>query len=490
MAGPREERQWPRCETFETAKHQGYRQLVPTNNRAYIYRYSKYWVDESKRLPYGDKGLRAVYSLISCPWFERLWMWQEVRLANPEAVLMCGFDTLLWMSFRTAMFCIARKLHGKKHSILIPELFIARIREISQLVESDDLDAHFLKIMDDTRHCKYTDPRDRVYAILNLLEPSAENIFIEPDYEKTTMQVYQEVTLRYIDQYMDTNKLTSSGLNDTLSKMPTWVTDWTVVNTATPLIIEKPSGYSFPKVQHGGAGILSATVQHDDGVDFRDEMDLIAEIRRIAPRDILRGSYIGGGSLIAAYCKTLCVNTFSDAYFPPCMIFPTSQQSLDFMSAILQGGKMPVPDCSPGTQTAKFLCYIREYCRDRSFVKTGEGYMGLAPKSALPGDLICVLLGCYTPLLLRPTSDSQYQLVGSYYVPGFMNGEAFLGLVPETHQAIRIYYERISTHFWGFINHRTRETQYKDPNSNSLQKRIKMKKHRCLPIAMDRSNLR
>ena len=62
-------------------------------------------------------------------------------------------------------------------------------------------------------------------------------------------------------------------------------------------------------------------------------------------------------------------------------------------------------------------------------------YMGLAPQDSKHGDLVCVILGCPVPLLLRlvgegkdnpqaSKEDSQrYRLLGECYVDGFMNGE-------------------------------------------------------------------
>lgn len=62
-------------------------------------------------------------------------------------------------------------------------------------------------------------------------------------------------------------------------------------------------------------------------------------------------------------------------------------------------------------------------------------YMGLAPQDSKYGDLVCVILGCPVPLLLRPVEegdknfraskvDSQrYRLLGECYVDGFMKGE-------------------------------------------------------------------
>ena len=282
----------------------------------------KHWADRNKNLPYGDKELHAIYSLISCPWFERLWIWQEIRLAKSNAMIVCGFDTLSWGSFRTALFCLNYKAYHIKQTRVISEQFSARVIKTYPLANSE-LKSTFLGLMHDTRYCKYTDPKDRVYAILSLLELSDEAIDIEPDYTKRTGQVYRDVTLRYINQHKRLEILTLSGLNERPSKMPTWVPDWTVVDTLWPLPSRLASGRTRAGVQYRGASILSvtgsvsATVQHVDRIECKDYMTLIAEIQRLAPHNFLRGSYIGSGSLLTAYCNTLCANSFNDRYLPP-----------------------------------------------------------------------------------------------------------------------------------------------------------------------------
>jgi hypothetical protein len=56
-------------------------------------------------------------------------------------------------------------------------------------------------------------------------------------------------------------------------------------------------------------------------------------------------------------------------------------------------------------------------------------YIGLAPKPAQVGDLICILFGCCTvPIVLRHCEDKKgavyFQLVGESYMHGIMDEEA------------------------------------------------------------------
>lgn len=56
--------------------------------------------------------------------------------------------------------------------------------------------------------------------------------------------------------------------------------------------------------------------------------------------------------------------------------------------------------------------------------------LGLAPESVKPRDIICVILGCSVPVILRerklPTGD-YFELIGEAYISGMMDGEALSG---------------------------------------------------------------
>lgn len=350
-----------------------------------------HWADENQELPYGDKELLALYSLISCPWFERLWIWQEIRLAKSNAILICGYDTIPWESFRTALCCLYRKAHLIKQIGEISEQFSARVLKTYPLAHTE-WNSTFVYTLFLTRNCKYSNPKDRVYAVLSLLESCGEAVDIEPDYTKRTAQVYQDVTLGYINQRKRLNLLSLSGLNKRLSEMPTWVPDLTVVDYPLLLTYGLASGLSDSEVQYRGAGLLkvtgsiSATVQHADRIDTRGPNGLIAEIQRLAPHDVLQGSYIGSCNLITAYCNTLCANEFSDGYLPHVEFLPDFQHSLDLLSAILQPGMKELPDYSPSTPAYKFFKHCAGYLTGRSFFQTREGYIALGLRYAQRGD--------------------------------------------------------------------------------------------------------
>lgn len=57
------------------------------------------------------------------------------------------------------------------------------------------------------------------------------------------------------------------------------------------------------------------------------------------------------------------------------------------------------------------------------YIETDGGRLGLAPRCALPGDVIAVLKGYSMPVVIRKTGD-HYTFIGACYVLGYMEGEA------------------------------------------------------------------
>lgn len=64
------------------------------------------------------------------------------------------------------------------------------------------------------------------------------------------------------------------------------------------------------------------------------------------------------------------------------------------------------------------------FLRTRRLMMTIKGCIGLVPINTQQGDIICLLLGCDVPMVLRVLENQQYKVVGGCYVHGVMEGEA------------------------------------------------------------------
>lgn len=68
-----------------------------------------------------------------------------------------------------------------------------------------------------------------------------------------------------------------------------------------------------------------------------------------------------------------------------------------------------------------------EWSRDCRLVATERGDLGMGPGAARKGDVVCVLVGCSVPVVLRGDERRGFVLVGECFVPGYMQGEALAG---------------------------------------------------------------
>lgn len=95
---------------------------------------------------------------------------------------------------------------------------------------------------------------------------------------------------------------------------------------------------------------------------------------------------------------------------------------------------------------------VRDTWTDMRFFTAGK-FMGFGPFDMQPGDVVSVLLGLSTPLIIRPAKGGAYTVVGWAYVHGLMDGEALLGpLLPTwrskqywTNRRFLVRYQNIET---------------------------------------------
>lgn len=73
------------------------------------------------------------------------------------------------------------------------------------------------------------------------------------------------------------------------------------------------------------------------------------------------------------------------------------------------------------------------------FFGTSRGYIGVCGSPVQAGNLVCVLAGCPTPVILR-SSGSQFSLVGACYVEGLVDGQAIdmVGTGQLEHQVMQL----------------------------------------------------
>jgi Heterokaryon incompatibility protein (HET) len=133
----------------------------------------------------------AILGIVQRPWFNRIWVLQEVAWSW-SATVICGGTELPWDSFRKGLLRLVGKLSFEPPSVLS--------------FKRDNLHNYFdmtpqvmFSELSRTRHCKATDPLDKIYALYPLASPFNDQLSLPPvDYNQSPLELNASIatTLR------------------------------------------------------------------------------------------------------------------------------------------------------------------------------------------------------------------------------------------------------------------------------------------------------
>ena len=433
------------------------------------------WLDLNHPAPFSEVIYKAIMCFLARPWFNRLWIWQEVLLAN-RAHFVCGEETMTWMAFRKSVLC----LQGRREPGYIKGFsrLVSRAWQICSLnSDTGPRELHLGHVLEQTKGAQCSDPRDRIYAVLNLVSEQYR-YELQPNYKKSVFDVFADVVMQDIRNSGQFLLLTHCGLRDEVCTMPSWIPNWSVPKPFTTLWEPRACG----KAGHE-AEVLHDNVMAMTGICAAQ----ILTCRPILPvgdapfekvYSWLRTTIVFASQFLDRFwptkaqvneiiCRTLCTNLFTDRYEPmrgACLDF---RETMDRFCKI----RDPQNEISSDfvTDNALFLDMVRYQAQGRTLIVTDSPrFIGLAPDTCREGDRIAVLLGCPSPMVLEEEEDGNYLVLGECYVHGLMNGEALLGPLPDGWQQVFRYDENTQRYadVFGDLRHGT--YQFEDPRLGDL----------------------
>ncbi|KAL9072263.1 MAG: hypothetical protein Q9157_005173 [Trypethelium eluteriae] len=280
-----------------------------------------------------------------------------------------------------------------------------------------------------------SDPRDKVYGLLGLVSaPFAADIV--PSYIQKVEDVYRETCLTYLSRFKRLDLLKSCYQTGRTLDLPSWSPD---LQSDIPVDIFNPfqfaTGCSRAHFTYTAPNILEVfglTCAVLDKVSTplsKTAVDPLNVIRSWQPEDAARSTYMTGESLSIAFAITLRMNRVKER-------FPKVRYTLDeWLARCFQTGLLGVDNevafANDDKEIQSFDGRAIDICTGRTFVRTREGYVGLAPCDAQQGDVIVVLLGCDSPVLLRKQPGQRYKVIGECFVHGLNDASALLGPLPK-----------------------------------------------------------
>ncbi|KAF8859539.1 hypothetical protein BDZ45DRAFT_650039 [Acephala macrosclerotiorum] len=429
----------------------------------------------------------AIHQLFRRDFWYRVWIFQELVLPK-DLIVGCGSRSLPWSKFeelenlrgcddllardgfliREAITHLDTDIQDKIVAVcrilltVLPN--IGFLRENDRRPHSYDIE----EMLHYSRHLQATDPRDKIYGFLAL----TTNHNIQPDYSKTTQQVYTEVARSILPHYP--NLLAYSGISTrknatSPSIASSWVPDWDWITRSAATVATTWKGLDLNSTYPGDYfGLRKFEFKHFPDVEvlrFRGQIchmvvnptfytkcldpknlavairnmygrsypqwndnnrpqepisKLVALYRTFIQHGMTRGISEEHSELAAGFCYSISLRIGSSN--------DTETSIAKISLAILlqlfekEFGEQPEAFSHSERYSDGYLAEEKASLHQRVFFETTAGHFGLGPPDVKDGDIICKIYGCRWPCVIRKV-DSHYVLVGACWVLGFMDDQ-------------------------------------------------------------------
>ncbi|KAM0081517.1 hypothetical protein ACKRZS_006303 [Fusarium odoratissimum] len=173
----------------------------------------------SLSFPKSDILMGAIRNFFLRPWFTRVWVIQEVFLST-DKIIYCGEKELSW----SAMENFKHYLVNTRLRFRLPYVVSASNRHF----EEETTEELLLRDLLDSRHCEATDPRDKVYSLLPILQSFNKSLGLIPRYQDTPEKIYTDCALSLLPSCGWKILYAVQGQSTTW-RLPSWVPDWNVL---------------------------------------------------------------------------------------------------------------------------------------------------------------------------------------------------------------------------------------------------------------------
>lgn len=198
--------------------------------RPFIFRYSK-----------AREAVGIIRNLIlSHSWWDRIWVVQELTVSR-KAIVHFGRDSFAWSKLSSALDYLARPGGGLGQvRIQLRHRSSAAVAEMRSTWEDSAATVPYtlLELLLEFRDRDSTDPRDKVFALLGLVQEPGNAPLPLPDYTLSTESVYRNVVLYHFAAFHNLDIICAAGWNKQVSWMkiardhveavalPSWIPDW------------------------------------------------------------------------------------------------------------------------------------------------------------------------------------------------------------------------------------------------------------------------
>ncbi|KAF2006863.1 HET-domain-containing protein [Amniculicola lignicola CBS 123094] len=434
-----------------------------------------------KKTQWNIHGMLAFNDLLGRPWFQRGWVVQEAAFST-NSIVVCGDRQINWRDLTISIRLVQMRLEFESSHDGSTEL-VSRLRRLlgnfqdspaTRLLEVVDSvfkkrdDGSLVKTMRLERLVELgtsldtTDPRDSIYALLNLANDTSPKIpqttpgIIVPDYDKGMLEVFADFVLHCCrtsasldiicrpwapsETYLSRQNYQSGGRYKSRIPSLSWI------KSRDQLPFGNPSQNATYRL-HGTSLVENSQIQkyraHNGTkpiIDITRFSDGIDEYPSLRARGIVVGevdqcSMRMASAIIPSSCidiigehseklnttvrpppetlmRILCAGRFNpkslDTLNTPELHglwfskqFPTSIREfsdLDIEELLEENQSPAVKDY---LEIVRDTVWNRRTFRGRRVGRPADPLIGLVPRDTKVGDTLCILYGCSVPVVLR-----------------------------------------------------------------------------------------
>ncbi|KUJ23421.1 uncharacterized protein LY89DRAFT_713883 [Mollisia scopiformis] len=421
--------------------------------------------------------VKAFRQLLTNPWFERMWVVQEVALP-PSLRILYGDLEIEWTHLVDAITIIGENpmlsgpLLEQGDSVgarVAPPAActtIGRMDRIRQSVQKNE-DRSLGELLVTCRHFIAQEPKDKLFAIRGMCSRLPKGLLKPTEStNKTWEEVYINAAECLVSSGDAAKMLAASGSipeNDLQSttSLPSWVPNWAIIQEGSPL------SFCNEKMNYkaGGPGPVQARVERKSlfvhGILFDDIMEL-GPIWNVSP--FLAGEWNASDLILekpALFKESYDLVIWSPWTKEPYSGVPNQSLREAFWRTMI-GNRSLKENPAPTTLVREFEMYERFWAdiarepervrgnvvmdrrEQEEFVQmsayshplircwggrrvcvTRKGFIGVVPPVSRVGDQVVVFGGMQTPTVVRGRGEGGWEVVGECYVHGVMEGQVW-----------------------------------------------------------------
>ena len=405
----------------------------------------------------------AYHAFVDCDlffehgWFKRAWILQEVFNGSSISVY-CGPDIIPWSAVLRANRCINMFMRGP--SPLRKSIMPSVLADLFELVDVEPSGCRLgyitrrgrtgiLDVVLRGLDLEATDPRDKIFALLQFGEETHDREQIDPtvlpNYGKDVAHLFADFTRWWIKEHRSLRILSTVHVSEGRT--------WQAMSGSTfELQGGRPSWCMWydgvSSYARGTLGLLeSASSRYKAAGDTIPDRELLSLQQESSPMTLyLTGRIVGTIRSIGPFpfyeSDTRSAHPgILEAYES---IFDPANRYTIWTTALQRDLSLETDDSDRIERyQIDHLRAHQEYakrslaiqCHSDSYFRTTDGKLGLCPQTAREGNVIVVLHGGKVPYLLRKRAAEslqgdgqkpQWEFVGECYLENYMNGEAMV----------------------------------------------------------------